>query len=160
MKQQSGISLIEVMVSVAILAVGLLGLASLQARSIVWSDSSHARSIAADLAADLADRIRANRTPIMGVDESAGLAAGLTATPNVASCTQSADRASVTGCPNTFRVAADMTEWNTNLGTLLPDGRFTLVSVAATQGFRYTLTITWVDDRGAGVDESYVTVIE
>ena len=80
MKHQSGMSLIEVMVAVLVLAVGLLGLASLQARALVWSDSSHYRSIAADLASDLADRIRANRMPYIGVDESANLAAGLTAT--------------------------------------------------------------------------------
>lgn len=158
MKRQSGMSLIEVMVAVVILAAGLLGLASLQARSLIWSDSSHYRSIAADLAADLADRLRANRAPFIGIDENSALAAGLTAAPNIATCTQSG--ATVTGCPAVFRVAADMTEWNTNLRTLLPDGRFTLVSVAASQGYRYTLTITWVDDRGAGTDESYVTVIE
>lgn len=158
MKHQFGMSLIEVMVAVLVLAVGLLGLASLQARTLVWSDSSHYRSIAADLAADLADRIRANRMPYIGVDETANLAVGLTAAPDFATCVQSG--ASVTGCPATFQVAADMTEWNTNLRNLLPNGRFGLVSVAASQGFRYTLTITWLDDRGAGVDESYVTVVE
>lgn len=158
MKHQSGMSLIEVMVAVLVLAVGLLGLASLQARALVWSDSSHYRSIATDLAADLADRIRANRVPYIGVDENAALAAGLTATPNFATCVQSG--ASVTGCPLAFQVAADMAEWNTNLRNLLPNGRFALASVAASQGFRYTVTITWLDDRGAGTDESYVTVIE
>lgn len=164
MKRQSGMSLIEVMVAVVILAAGLLGLASLQARSLVWSDSSHYRSIAADLAADLADRIRANRAPFFGIDENAALASGLAATPNFATCTQSG--ASVTGCPGTFRVAADMTEWNTNLRNLLPNGTFALASVSASQGYRYTLTITWTDDRGAdtgkgeSINASYVTVIE
>lgn len=151
-------SLIEVMVAVLVLAVGLLGLASLQARTLVWSDSSHYRSIAADLAADLADRIRANRMPYIGVDETANLAVGLTATPDFATCVQSG--AAVTGCPATFQVAVDMAEWNTNLRNLLPNGRFGLVSVPVSQGFRYTVTITWLDDRGAGADESYVTVIE
>jgi len=158
MKHQFGMSLIEVMVAVLVLAVGLLGLASLQARTLVWSDSSHYRSIAADLAADLADRIRANRMPYIGVDETANLAAGLTAAPDFATCVQSG--ATVTGCPATFQVTADMAEWNTNLRNLLPNGRFGLVSAPVSQGFRYTVTITWLDDRGAGADESYVTVIE
>ncbi len=151
MKHQQGLSLIEVMVAVFILATGLLGLGALQGRALVYSQSAYYRSIAADLGADLADRIRANRSPFLqqGVMP-----------PNFATCTQSG--ATVSGCPADFNVTADMTEWNTILRASLPNGRFALASAAdAPQtSYRYTLTITWFDDRSKNADASYVTVIE
>ncbi|UXY15651.1 type IV pilus modification protein PilV [Chitiniphilus purpureus] len=60
---QLGIIMIEVLVSLAVLALGILGLASLQVYSLKNSQSAYSRSIASDLANDLADRIRANRSP-------------------------------------------------------------------------------------------------
>lgn len=158
MKNQRGLSLIEVMVAVFVLATGLLGLGALQARSLVYSQSAYYRSVAADLAADLADRIRANRSPI--------IQAGALP-PDFSTCTQSGG--TVTGCPTDYRVASDMSEWNTNLRAVLSNGRFTLTSAAdsTNTNYRYTLTITWFDDRSCKSgdssctsDASYVTVIE
>ena len=168
MKQQRGMSLIEVMVSIAILASGLLGLAALQSRSIVMNQSAHYRSIAADLAADLADRIRANRSPFFGMD-GANLLPNLPLPPDFASCPQNTSNrdaaptcTAVNGHQN-YLVSTEMSEWNTSLRSQLPNGRYTLVQVAASSSafYRYTLTITWADDRGdANPDTSYVTVIE
>lgn len=62
MKNQQGVSLIEVLVAVVVLAVGLLGLAGLQATSIKSNDSANLRSQASLLAYDVADRMRAMRT--------------------------------------------------------------------------------------------------
>ena len=168
MKQQQGMSLIEVMVSVAILASGLLGLAALQSRSIVMNQSANYRSIAADLAADLADRVRANRSPYFAMDGNV-LQADLPLPPNFANCPQntstpdSAPTCTAVSGHQSYLVATEMSEWNTNLRRQLPNGRYTLVQVAASSAafYRYTLTITWADDRGsANPDTSYVTVIE
>ncbi|WP_121457579.1 type IV pilus modification protein PilV [Azonexus fungiphilus] len=174
MKSQHGMSLIEVMVAVAILGSGLLGLAAMQGRALAQVQSAHYRSVAADLAADLGDRIRANRSPFI-VMEAGALHASFALPPNFANCSQSTGSpASVTCTPQSggrqsYRVAAEMGEWNSALREQLPNGRFTLQSVAAsnvanTPGsglLRYTLTITWADDRkSASPDFSYVTVIE
>lgn len=162
-RQQHGMSLIEVMIAVFIMASGLLGLAALQSRSLVFAQSSFYRSVATDLAADLADRIRANRPPFLALNDEtpAVRPAELIAAPNFGTCLQNADHDQApTGCPLSFRVAADMTEWNTAVRSQLVNGRWTLVSVAAGQGFRYTLTLTWFDDRGNNQDASYTTVIE
>lgn len=160
-RQQHGMSLIEVMIAVFIMASGLLGLAALQSRSLVFAQSSFYRSVATDLAADLADRIRANRPPFLALNDEtpAVRPAELLAAPDFGTCTQDGDNAP-TGCPATFRVVADMTDWNTAVRSQLVNGRWTLVSVAAGQGFRYTLTLTWFDDRGNNQDASYTTVIE
>lgn len=55
-----GTSLIEVLVTLTIVAVGLLGLLALQTRSASWQRDSFDRKAAAELAEQLAERIRAN----------------------------------------------------------------------------------------------------
>ncbi|WP_213875356.1 type IV pilus modification protein PilV [Pseudomonas sp. dw_358] len=57
---QGGFSLIEVMISVLILAVGLLGAAAIQLTALKYTDSSTMRSQASFIAYDMMDRIRAN----------------------------------------------------------------------------------------------------
>ncbi|QNM96344.1 type IV pilus modification protein PilV [Chitinimonas koreensis] len=63
MYRQSGIMMIEVMLSVLLISIGILGVASLQTYSLRSNQSSYWRSVAADLANDMAERIRANRSP-------------------------------------------------------------------------------------------------
>ncbi|WP_432723129.1 type IV pilus modification protein PilV [Jeongeupia wiesaeckerbachi] len=166
---QYGISLIEVMVSLVILALGLLGLAGLHSRSMIMSQSAYYRGIAADLSADLADRIRANRTPYLGSGED-----GTTPQPpDFSKCTQNSSNADQVSCGaqdagrQTYQLSNEMTEWNSALRTQLPGAQYTLVTAnSQSAGFlRYTLTITWIDDRGkvssaTDYNTSYSTVIE
>lgn len=58
--QQSGISLVEVIVTILILSIGLLGMAALQNTSLKLAYDSYLRTQASFLAYDLIDRIRAN----------------------------------------------------------------------------------------------------
>lgn len=57
---QLGLSMIEVLVSMTIVAFGLLGLAGLQARSMSYQKDSFDRKAAAELAAQMAERVKAN----------------------------------------------------------------------------------------------------
>lgn len=176
MKTQRGMSLIEVMVAVVILGSGILGLAALQGRSVIMTQSAHYRGVAADLAADLADRIRANRTPFFTM-ENAALHADMQTQlpPNFANCPQNtstpdaAPTCSVQAAGHqAYQVATEMSEWNSALRAQLPNGRYTLNAVAAAAAatnpasgfYRYTLVITWADDRTSNSTFSYTTVIE
>lgn len=58
--RQIGFSLIEVLVTMVILSFGLLGVAGLLVSGVSNAASSEAMSKASQLAADMADRIRAN----------------------------------------------------------------------------------------------------
>ena len=60
-RKARGFTLIEVMISVLILAIGLLGVASMQTRSLQMNQSAQFASQASILAYDIADRMRANR---------------------------------------------------------------------------------------------------
>jgi type IV pilus assembly protein PilV len=60
LNSQRGVSMIEVLVSLTVVAFGLLGLAGLQARSMSFQKDSFDRKAAAEVAAQIAERIRAN----------------------------------------------------------------------------------------------------
>nr|WP_314899215.1 type IV pilus modification protein PilV [uncultured Deefgea sp.] len=170
MYKQLGISLIEVMVSVMILGLGLLGLAALQARSVILNQSSYYRSIAADLSSDLSDRIRANRTPFLASTD-ADTPAPLP--PDFSLCIQDTSNLDNVSCTNqasgtqSYLVNTEMSNWNQYLRSQLPEATYTLTSATgqSTGFFRYNLTVTWLDNRSktSSVDTklaSYSTVIE
>lgn len=148
MFKHHGFSLIEVLVSLIILAVGLLGLAGLQSHSSMMNQSSYYRGIATDLASDLADKIRANRTPFL-LSSDAPSQPGKP--PDYSLCrpndqytlvcsTQDADRSS-------YLINQDMTIWYSNLREQLPNADFFLTAQNSGNFFKYTLTIAWTDNR-------------
>ncbi|BCQ64926.1 hypothetical protein PBOI14_66760 [Pseudomonas sp. Boi14] len=57
---QDGMTLIEVLVALLILAVGLLGAAAVQIKALQYTDSSRMTTQASFIAYDMLDRIRAN----------------------------------------------------------------------------------------------------
>ena len=63
-KQQSGFTMIEVLVTIAILVVGLLGLAAMQTLSTLAELESYQRSQALVLVRDMSDRMSANKGEI------------------------------------------------------------------------------------------------
>jgi type IV pilus assembly protein PilV len=60
-RQQRGFTLIEVLVTVIITAIGLLGIASLQLTSLKNNDSAYLRTQASLYAYEMMDMMRANR---------------------------------------------------------------------------------------------------
>ncbi len=110
---QSGFSLIEVLVTVVILAIGLLGLAALQAKSLRLNHDSQLRSLAVNQAYAITDRMRAN---VEGVD--GGLYDVINSTGSASGCTS--------GCTFTQVAQQDIFDWNTNNAAMLPSGRGTV----------------------------------
>lgn len=175
---QKGASLVEVMVAVAILASGLLGLGALQANSIQMNQSAHNRSIAADLSTDLAERIRASRSIfITSSDVEAGNEPPYP--PDFSQCTLSVSTVTCAtqSTTNPYRetyslgdanAANEMKTWYATLSNQLPGAIYTLNAADATTApydITYTLTITWPDNRGVIKTEdpanfSYVAVIK
>ncbi|MCC6073755.1 type IV pilus modification protein PilV [Pseudomonas sp. GCM10022188] len=99
--RQSGVSLIEVMVTLLILSIGLLGVAGLQSRLQLSEMEAYQRSQALLLLNDMANRIAANRSSaadyVTGTSSSLGV--------GTSSCTTS----------STVRVDIDQSEWCTAL---------------------------------------------
>jgi type IV pilus assembly protein PilV len=62
MKNNHGFTLLEVLVAIVILTVGILGMAGLQGTALRSNHNAQLRSQATNLAHDMAERMRANRT--------------------------------------------------------------------------------------------------
>ncbi len=67
-KQQRGVGLIEVLVTVLILATSLLAMGALQSRSLQFNHSAYLRSQANVMAYDILDRMRINRGQLGSYD--------------------------------------------------------------------------------------------
>ncbi|MCB6183558.1 type IV pilus modification protein PilV [Leeia sp. TBRC 13508] len=157
--KENGLTLIEVLISLAILSIGLLGLAGLQARTLEKVQSSYFKDVAADLVSDFADRVRSNRSPWM-IEDSATAVTYPTAPDYAevkAACTVSGDvwtcagagvnhNASTTG--NSIAVS-DMTEWLNSVVNQLPGGSATISATSIQNGraWRYLVTLSWAGSR-------------
>jgi type IV pilus assembly protein PilV len=129
-----GFTLIELMVAITIFAIGMLGLAALQAQGLKYNSNAYERSQAVLLAYDMADRIRAN----VGVGGANALY-GSIATPLVAATCVN------TTCTSNQMAAADEFEWLSLVALTLPGGVGTVTSA----GNIYTVTINWTGKFGA-----------
>lgn len=65
-RKQRGFSMIEVLVSLLVIGIGLLGLSGLQIASMKSTNNAHSLNIATMLAMDLTDRMRANPAGVAG----------------------------------------------------------------------------------------------
>jgi len=126
-RKETGATLIEVLIAMVVLAIGLLGLAGLQATSIQSNHSAYYRSQATLLANDLADRMRANRT------------AALT-TAYVTDFKDPSTSHSVTGTT----AEKDVAEWLNQLAKTLPEG----TGKVEKNSTLVTISIRWNDTRG------------
>ena len=71
--RQAGFSLIEVLVTMVVLSIGLLGVAGMQASGLRNNHAVYTKTQATNLAMDMAERIRANpkgRANYVGFDTS------------------------------------------------------------------------------------------
>jgi type IV pilus assembly protein PilV len=95
---QTGFSLIEILVTIGILVVGLLGLAALQTQSTIAQMEAYQRSQALVLLQDLADRISVNK---VNARSYATTAAGVSG--------------AVQNCGGLTSAALDLCEWHNQL---------------------------------------------
>lgn len=137
-RSTAGFTLIEILVTLLVVSVGLLGVAGLHSLSLRNNYDALMRSHASALASDIADRMRSNRDAVY-VNESEYLVA-LGATPTV---DDSSSRAKV-----------DVYEWKQTLTAQLPDGDGAIAIDPATR--IVTITIQW-GERGEDTPMSFVT---
>ena len=141
----SGFTLVEVMVSLVVLSIGLLGVGKLVLFSARANDSAYLRSQATALAYSIMDAMRANRqTALAGNYDIA--AASAAANPGV-TCDDAAK------CPAATVLAQfDLYQWKTKLTAALGptgDGRVTTAAVAdplnGTVSVTATVIVQWND---------------
>ena len=146
-RTSGGFTLVEVLVTLVILSVGLLGIAALHTASLRNNLDSALRSQASALAADIADRMRANRNAALAPDLAYNLALG-DATPTLVGTPTLAQR--------------DLNAWRTLLAQVLPAGTGAVLVDPATD--ICLITVQWGErgrqgegDGSAGANVTFQT---
>lgn len=162
--RSQGFTLVEVMVAVIVLAIGLLGMATLMMNSLQSSESAYSRSQATLLAYDIIDRMRANKVldtsnPYQSFRVTHASLSNDYVLANPAACP-----AANAGNPNTTgtdKATSDLGQWcaqlQANLPNLLPGTNITR------NGTIYSVDIRWQeahDSDGDGNPDIGTLVVE
>lgn len=128
--RQRAFSLVEVLITLVIMSVGMLGIAGLYVQSMQAGRTSLFRHNAVTLAGDVADRIRAN--PKAGFAyEGVGGDRGCVATG--------------IDCDRDSMAAHDIFQWSQQADNSLPSGNVTVIFDDTVAPVSYTITIFWVE---------------
>ncbi len=157
--QQHGFSMLEVLISLVLLASVLLGATALQLTSLQNNRGAYYRTQASNLAWDIADRIRVNGD--------FALLSGAQYSVNTASLATPASPACITttaGCSGGNLAAQDIREWAenfvdiTNIGNDGSDYRAVLtggVGTVTTSGATFSVQVSWTElDWNIGADSN------
>jgi len=139
---QGGFSMIEVLVTILVFAIGLLGVVSLQTTGMRLVHDSDMNSKAMMLASSMADKMRSNQAAdtYIGIDATAA---------NARDCETTTD-------PNQACSVAqeDVFEWNDQIAGFLPSGSGQVTQNGAT----YTISVSWLesaDSNQSGRQRTY-----
>ena len=141
MKNEYGFAMLEVLISLLLILIGVLGLAGLQLMSINNTESARYQSLAVMLASNMASEIQANTAywyptaPANIVVNGAAITGG----PTWAStCTTAA-------CSAPQMAANDLLNWGTAIANTLPGGNATVACTNVTAPTVCTLTLLWTE---------------
>jgi len=145
-KQQHGLSLVEILVTVLILAVGGLGIASLQLAGLKYSSGSYARTQAVILSDDMANRLKSNRAAALNLqaDGSIGDPSAYEAATFAAPGAVGQDCLTQT-CDADELATYDIAQWRNEIARTLPAGRgrITITDIAATGQRQFNIAMRW-----------------
>ena len=144
--RQRGFSLVEVLITLVIMSVGMLGIAGLYVQSMQAGRTSMFRHHAVTLAGDVADRIRANPTADIAYIAPVGV-----------------DNGCVMGgvdCTPAQMAANDILLWKDQAANTLPGGDVTIVHTAENGLIppNYQITVSWTEP-GQVVAPNYTITI-
>ncbi len=141
-KRQCGLGLVEILVTIVLVSIGVLGIAGLHMASLKTSQNAYMRTIAMLQAYDMADRIRANTEGAYACAYN-----NIVSAPNDPNCISS-------GCTAGQLAAYDAFDWNSSNAYLLPLGQGTVTGDSGT----FLITVMWDEERagatGTGCDPS------
>lgn len=151
-----GFTMVEILVSLLILAIGLLGLAGLQASGLRYSGNSALRTQAVLLSQDIVERMRANPTGV--------------STSNYAATTLPSSY--TTDCGATTCTAAtlatyDLVKWKNTIDNRLPAGASATIAItnnSPSAGIHtVAITLTWSEratESSNPTTQSLVTTVQ
>ncbi len=171
--KSSGFTLIEVLISMVILAIGLLGLAGLQTVALRQNSSSQMTSQAMDLINEMADRMRANRA---GTDADNYTENPAPVAPAWDCITNFGGTVTGTECNPQEIAQLDLSSWQTAITRVFPNGAGVIGCVdntdpgfpgvdtdgVCTVGSMFDLTVSWDEATSDLIDpvQTYTVTIQ
>lgn len=138
---QRGFTLIETLIALIVLAVGLLGMASLTIHSMQSNQGAYMRSQASVLAYDIAERLRSNH-------------AGATGTTVYTQETAAAPFCGNDGCTPTQQAQLDVSQWRAALQETMPGATASITRATSGAVTQYQVTISWTDAGESNIASS------
>ena len=134
-QKQRGITLIEALVAMAILALGVLGLAAVQARMLVETRTTNARAAAIRLIGELSERVQINP---MGANTLGGTGVSLYSDATAATFTGTLPltrdcQTASPACTATEQATYDREIWHQRIATALPGGQASVWQISPRQ---------------------------
>lgn len=114
-KLQRGMSLIESLVALLVLALGIMGLAGVQARMLAENRTTNSRAVAVGLIDDLSNRMQMNRDAALAGAYDVGYLAGAPIVPAAVDCIGAT-------CTPAQLAQSDLNIWRTTMRALLGPG--------------------------------------
>ena len=179
---QSGVGLIEVLIALVVFALGVVGMAGLQLRTLSLTMDSTQRTYAVSKAQDIADRIRSNGIPASQYLSNGGNkqynTAFCAANENTQSCSDNPGAACGPAqmalydaydafCEGEGSLDGQVVEWNVDITCAYPDplaaGAMTPTTSCDEEGATVTLTTTWlarsaIDDASGNSETDSMTL--
>lgn len=151
----AGFTLIEVLVALVVTAMGLLGLAKMQALAYASTGTAGLRSLVAIEAAGLASAMRANRAywslPIANASNSISISGTTVNSAGILNAAAMANGYCASGgggapCTPADLAANDLWSWADSLQKLVPNfNALTAITCPVTQPVACTITIKWTE---------------
>ena len=143
-RREDGFSMIEVLVTLLIISLALLGTAGLQAYSMRLNQGGQFRSLAVFLAADLAERMEANRS---GAVAGSYVLASTTGAAFLAGARSASTACVGAACTDADLAAYDLSQWQSAVAATLPQSSWSVAQAVSGSQSTYTITLNWVDRR-------------
>lgn len=144
---QAGFSMIEVLVSLMLIAITLLGQAGIQANALKLSKGAGLRMQAVFLSNELAERMESNK---LGAVAGAYTVAMQSSTP-ITMGTNCATGA----CSSAALAAYDLSEWTTRVAATLRGSSWQITNPVAGNPSTYVIVVNWEDRRGNADTTTY-----
>ena len=140
--RERGISLIESLVAIVVMALGILGILGVQMRTLSDTSTSVRRAQAVRLIEDLGERMKTNPSALANINT---YVSNFAATPTVGSC--------ATGCDPALLAAYDLAVWKRTVRENLPLGKASIFvppaesALAAGQARQLGVMIAWRENE-------------
>ncbi len=169
--RQQGVTLIEILITMFVVAVGLLGSAGLQLASTRFQQTSYTRGQALVQAQFIAEKIRVNNSALTAAapaapanqylepntHAAAGVVGSWPANPNCGLAGQAV-------CTNQQAAQRDVLEWHQSLAARLPGGRGAILQIANPGGLldptARRIVVMWREKQQSETDDAAAEFID